>query len=74
METAMDAAPEKPELTIGIKRLSDAVQVRMGDIDEFETVTKKLSGKTERMLTEYLRAEVIPDIEGKAIVLTLPEK
>lgn len=74
IETAMDAAPGKPELTVDIKKLPDAVQVRFGDIDDFETVSKKLSGETETMLTAYLRAEVIQDIEGKAIVLVLPEK
>ena len=74
IETAMDAAPGKPELTLDIKKLPDAVQVRLGDIDDFEMVSKKLSGETETMLTAYLRAEVIKDLEGKAIVLVLPEK
>lgn len=74
METAMDAAPGKPELTIDIKKLPDAVQIRLGDIDDFESVSKKLASEVETMLTEYLNAEVIPDPAGKAIVLTLPEK
>lgn len=74
IETAMDAAPGKPDLTIDFKKLPESVQIRLGDIDDFETVSKKLSGETETMLTAYLRGEVIQDIKGKAIVLAFPEK
>ena len=74
IETAMDAAPGKPELAVDMRKFAEAAEIRLGEIDDFEMVSKKLSGETEMMLTAYLRAEVIQDIKGKAIVLTVPEK
>jgi hypothetical protein len=74
METAMEAAPGNPELSVNIQKLPDAVQIRFGEIEDFALVSKKFSGETERMLAAYLRAEVVSDTERKAIVLVLPEK
>jgi signal transduction histidine kinase len=74
METAMEAAPGNPELTVEIQKLPRAVEVRMGAIEDFELVSKKFSGETEQTLAKYLRAEVVSDTERKTIVLVLPEK
>ena len=74
IEAAMDAAPEKPELAVRIEKLPDAVQIRLSDVDDFDMVSRKLSGDVETLLARYLKAEVIPEPAGRALVLNLPEK
>ncbi len=74
METAMDAAPEAPEITVDINTLSNTVEVRMGAVEDFDLVSGKFSEETEKLLLSYLRAEFVQDVPGKAIALVLPEK
>jgi len=74
METAMDAAPKRPELTVTVRKTADGAQVWFAEIEDMDMVSRKFSGGMAAVLTAYLGAGVSMAADGKTMALTLPEK
>lgn len=74
MEAAMEAAPEQKELTVQIQARPGCAEVRLEEIDDGGAFQRTFEDGVGTLLAEYLQAEVIPDPEGRAVVLRLPEK
>lgn len=74
METAMDAAPKTPELSVSFRKIPDGAQVRFAEIEDMDMVSHKFGDGVEALLTAYLGAGVTVAADGRILVLTLPEK
>lgn len=74
MEAAMEAAPERPELTVHIQPRPGGAEIRLGEIDDPEAFSRAFQDGVGPLLTGYLQAEVGPDSSGRAVVVGLPEK
>ncbi|WP_373500930.1 hypothetical protein [Desulfococcus sp.] len=74
IEAAMDAAPDKPELTVHIEKRPDGAEIRLSDVDDVDAFSRGLADGVGALLAGHLQTEVAPDAAGRAIVLSLPEK
>lgn len=74
MEAAMEAAPERPELTVHIQARPGGAEIRIGGIDDLDAFSRTFQGGVGPLLAGHLQAEAGTDPGGREVVLKLPEK